>query len=225
LNAVYWLGWIFALAGAHLLFFGNSMYDPSLDALRKDMSFVRAKYQYVKATAQSYMNIVSTSYVTVDTSSCRTANASQVFPVLRNLIEINVGSQALYEASYPIPMRIDQMDSVLSSYAMVAKDTAVYTCYSFVTVVCLLSLVAVGTRNKALTIAAAWLQGITSAAVMLVRTEEWGVFGTPEGCCRLPVVDISSVGAGRDDLPCVVRYVTCDVCCVLCDVCCVLCAV
>lgn len=181
LNAVFWIGWIFALAGAHLLFLGNSMYDPSLDTLRNDIALVRSKYQQVKTVAQSYMNIVSTSYITVDTSPCRVANASQVFPVLRNLIELNAGSQALYEAAYPIPMRVDQMDNVLTTYAIVAKNAAIYTGYSFVTLVCILSLLAVGTKNKTLTIATAWLQGITSAAVMLVRWRTRGL--TSYGGC------------------------------------------
>ena len=203
LNAVYWLGWIFAIVGAHLLFLGNSMYDPSLDSLRNDLSLVRSKFQLVKTTAQSYMNIVSTSYVAMDTSTCRVTNASQVFPVLRNLIEINAGSQALYEASYPMPMRLDQMDNVLTTYAIVAKNAAVYTCYSFVTLVCILSMVSVATKNKVLTMAMAWLQGITSAAVMLVRSGSMGGYWACMGFRGILSVD------------CILWTVCCPLCCAL----------
>ena len=192
----FWVGFAIAVCGAHMLWYGTSLYDPAMASLRSSVQYVQGQYARVETTAQTFLSTAGTMYVGVDQSPCRFANASAVVATKRGLVALSAASQAVYDTAYGLPLRLGQMDAYLATYGQQAKLVAVSSGYAWATFVCLLSALAVGLRNKAFTQvlfafstsgpcnhvhntfithpftcsnqAAATLQFITSAAVTLV---------------------------------------------------------
>ena len=183
----FWTGLLFALTGACVLFFGNSLYDPSLTTLQSDLNYVTSQYNIIQSISTGYLFKVANMYSSVNLSPCSMQNTSAVFESLKNIINLGSSSQSLYDATYPMPLRISQMNGIISNYAIQSKMIAMYTCFSFVTFLCLLSVCALCTRNKVITQVVAILQLITSAAITLVVCFQMVILMAWSDFCMNPV--------------------------------------
>ena len=168
LQVFFWLHVVIALAGAHLLYLGNSFYDAALTSLLSDVTFVANQYNKIGTLAQQYLYSVGFIYNYINKSPCAQKNMAAVIPALSTLINLQTSNQLLYDTSTVMPQRLNDMNSVLNAYAVNSKKYAVYAIYAFVTFVCLLSGVAVGIRSKGWTQLAAGLQLVASAGTSLV---------------------------------------------------------
>ena len=183
----FWTGLLFALTGACVLFFGNSLYDPSLATLQSDLSYVTSQYNIIQRISSGYLFKVANMYNSVNLSPCGSKNTSAVFAPLKNIINLGSSSQALYDATSPMPLRINQMNGLIQTYGIQSKMIAMYTCFAFVTFLCLLSACALCTRNKLFTQVVAILQLITSGAITLVVCFQMVILMAWSDFCMSPV--------------------------------------
>jgi hypothetical protein len=193
LQVVFWFHVVIAMAGAHLLFLGNTFYDVALSNLLADVSFVTNQYNKIGTLAQKYLSSIGSIYNSVNTAACAKANMAAVIPTLTTLVNLQTSNQLLYDSSAVMPQRLKQLTDVLNMYAVSSKMYAVYVIYAFVTFVCLLSGVAVGTRSKGVTQLAAASQLVASAGTSLVAFFMLPILMAWSDYCTAPVTNTLQV--------------------------------